>query len=124
MNDDDLQLVVPFYDSFLHRNHLQDCWCPEPPSKFAIDFITEQNNLPFDYLLSQRVKEHVKGKKKYNIINGQSIFYKEKKDFKSYITFRAIDKRTTLGKPNLEHMGSEEFCFESWQKKNNEKIYL
>lgn len=120
-NNKDLQLVVPFYDSFLHKNHLGDCWCPEPPKKFNIDFIIENNSLPFDYLISDRVKEYVKNNKKHNIIKGQSIFYKEKKDFKSYITFRAIDKRTTLGKPNLEHMASEEFCFESWQEKNNEK---
>ncbi len=120
-DDEDLQLIAPFYDSFLHKNYLGDCWCPEPPKKFNIDFIIENNSLPFDYLISNRVKEYVKDKKKYNIINRQNIIYKQKKDFKSYITFPAIDKRTTLGKPNLEHMGSEEFCFESWQKKNNEK---
>lgn len=120
-NDKDLQLVAPFYDSFLHRNHLQDCWCPEPPSKFNIDFILEQNSLPFDYLLTNRVKEYVKNNKNSNVIKGQSIYYKSKKDFKAYITFRAIDKRTTLGKPNLEHMGSNEFCFESWSEKNHEK---
>jgi len=120
-NDEDLQLAVPFYDSFIHRNYIEDCCCPEPPSKFNLDFILEDNNLPLDDIISKRVKEYVKLHKKHNLIKAQSIFYKDKKDFKSYLTFRAIDQRTTLGKPNLEHMGSEEFCFESWQKKNNEK---
>jgi len=120
-NDNDLQLVVPFYDSFIHKNYLEDNWCPEPPKKFKLDLIIEKNNLPFDNLITNRVKEFAKNNPQSNIINAQSIFYKNKKDFKSYITFRAIDARTTLGKPNLEHMGSNEFCFESWSKKNNEK---
>ena len=120
-DDEDLQLAVPFYDSFLHENYLQDKWCSEPPSDFNLDFFIENNNLPFDYLISDRVREYVADNKNCNIINSQSIYYKNKKDFKAYLTFRAIDKRTTLGKPNLEHMGSNTFCFESWQEKNNEK---
>lgn len=120
-DDDDLQLAAPFYDSFLHRNSLQDAWCPEPPSSFNLDLIMENNSLPFDYLIRDRILEYAKNNKKCNLIKGQSIYYKNKTDFKSYITFRAIDKRTTLGKPNLEHMGSDEFCFESWKEKHNEK---
>jgi DNA polymerase III alpha subunit len=120
-SDEDLQLAVPFYDSFLHENYLQDKWCPEPPKEFKLDFFLENNNLPFDYLILNRVKEYASTRKECNMVNTQSIYYKDKKDFKSYITFRAIDKRTTLGKPNLEHMCSDEFSFESWQEKNNEK---
>jgi len=120
-DDEDLQLAVPFYDSFLHENYLQDKWCPDPPPEFNLDFFVENNNLPFDYLILQRLKEYVSNRKNCKTINTQSIYYKDKKDFKAYITFRAIDKRTTLGKPNLEHMGSDEFSFESWKKKNNEK---
>ena len=48
-------------------------------------------------------------------------YYKDKKDFKAYLTFRAINQRTTLGKPNFEHMGSDKFSFESWKEKTNEK---
>jgi len=120
-SDEDLQLAIPFYDSFLHENYLQDKWCPEPPSEFKLDFFIENNKIPFDYLILNRVKKYVSSRKNCNTVNVQSIYYKNKKDFKPYITFRAIDKRTTLGKPNLEHMGSDEFSFESWQEKNNEK---
>ena len=120
-DDEDLQLAAPFYDSFIHKNYLQDAWCPEPPAEFNLDLMIEQNSLPFDHLIHNRISEYAKNNKKCNLVKAQSIFYKNKSDFKSYITFRAIDKRTTLGKPNLEHMGSNEFCFESWQEKNNEK---
>jgi|TARA_R110000824_G_scaffold395424_1_gene596050 DNA polymerase III alpha subunit len=120
-DDDDLQLAVPFYDSFIHKNHLHGSWCPEPPSDFSLDLIVEQNSLPFDHLIRNRISEYAKNNKKCTLVKAQSIYYKNKADFKPYITFRAIDKRTTLGKPNLEHMGSNEFCFESWQEKNNGK---
>ena len=43
---------------------------------------------------------------------------KRKKDFKAYLTFRCINKRSTLDKPELEHMTSNEFCMESWKEKN------
>jgi len=120
-DEEDLQLVAPFYDSFIHKNYLEDFWCSEPLNKFKLDLVIEQNNLPFDNIIANRVKEYSKNNSHSNIIYAQSIYYKNKKDFKPYITFRAIDNRTTLGKPNLEHMGSDEFCFESWQEKNHEK---
>ena len=53
-DDKDLQLVIPFYDSFIHRNYLEDCLCPPPPSKFKIDFIKEDNSLPFDNIISEK----------------------------------------------------------------------
>jgi DNA polymerase III alpha subunit len=120
-DDDDLQLAVPFYDSFLHENYLQDKWCPEPPSDFKLDFFIEDNDLPFEYLILNRINKYVLNNKNCNLVNAQSIYYKDKKDFKAYLTFRAINQRTTLGKPNFEHMGSDKFSFESWKEKTNEK---
>ena len=67
------------------------------------------------------MNEFTENGKKFKLINSKSIFYKKKKDFKSYLTFRAINQRTSLDKPNLEHMGSEEFCIESWQQKTKAK---
>ncbi len=112
-DDDDLQLVVPFYDSFLHKNYLGGGKCLEAPSDYNLDVFVEDNNLPFDHLILNRVNEFAK-RRECNLIKSQSIYYNKKDDFKAYLTFRAIDKRTTLSKPNLEHMGSNEFCFEKW----------
>ena len=44
-----------------------------------------------------------------------SYDFKDEKDFKSYLTFRCINNRTTLDKPNFEHMCSDKFSFESWK---------
>ena len=115
-DNEDLRLSVPFYDSFIYKNRLCGSSCSLPPKNYDLDFFVENNSLPFDNLLETRVKE-ASG----NIVPTQSIYYKDKSHFKSYLTFRAIDKRTTLSKPNLDHMGSDEFCFESWKEKNEKK---
>ena len=52
--------------------------------------------------------------KKFKTLNVQSIYYKLKEDFKSYLTFRCINNRSTLNRPGLDHMCSNEFCFEKW----------
>ena len=72
-------------------------------------------------MLSSKIDKYIElspSEANYQTVNGQSIYYKRKKDFKAYLTFKAINKRTTLGKPNLEHMASDEFCFESWKEKS------
>ena len=80
-------------------------------------FFIENNDIPFDPLMKKRVTEYASDNS-YEALNSQSIFYKNKQDFKSYLTFRCINNRTTLNKPNLEHMCSDQFSFESWKEKN------
>jgi DNA polymerase III alpha subunit len=111
-SDDDLQLAIPFYDSFIHNNFLKGKTCV-PSFDFCKSFVffQEDNNLPFDSLISERLADFSSGK--YEIINSKTIYYKAKKDFLAYMTFRCINNRSTLEKPNLEHMSSNEFCAES-----------
>lgn len=79
---------------------------------------SEDNNLPFDELIKKSVLEFTNDGNDYSLVESQSVFYKNKEDFKAYLTFRCISKRTTLNKPNLEHMCSDTFCFENWKEKN------
>jgi len=46
----------------------------------------------------------------------KTIYYREKKDFKAYMTYRCILNRSTFQKPELRHFGSQEFCMESWKE--------
>ena len=68
--------------------------------------------------IEEKVKNRVR-QDKNETQKVQSIYYNQKKDFKSYLTFRCINNRSTLDKPELEHMTSDEFCFESWKEKND-----
>jgi DNA polymerase III alpha subunit len=110
-NEKDLCLCVPFYDSFIHKNFLEGNHCI-PDFSFAEPvFFIEKNDIPFDHLILKRVLEFTKNK--YKTQKTKSIFYSEKKDFKAYLTFRCINKRSTLDKPQLDHMCSDEFCLEA-----------
>jgi DNA polymerase-3 subunit alpha len=114
---DDLILCIPFYDSFIFNNTLKNSLCiPQFDFTKPIFFI-EDNDLPFDSLVKQKALSFAE-KNDLKIYKVQSVFYKEKKDFKAYLTFRCINNRSVLNKPNLDHMSSNEFCFESIGKRN------
>ena len=113
---DDLLLCVPFYDSFIYNNTLKNFICvPNFSFTKPIVFI-ENNDLPFDFIIKNKMLNFVK-ENSLEVLLVKSIYYKNKKDFKSYLTFRCINNRTTLNKPEIEHMSSDSFSFEEW--KNN-----
>ena len=115
-DEKELSLVVPFYDSFLHRNVLYGKNCVPNFNFCQPCFSIEDNNLPFDFLIEGRVKEYCAGK--FETIRAKSIYYKSKKDYLAYLTFKCINNRTTLEKPNMDHMSSNEFCWESLVNQN------
>ena len=110
----DLMMAVPFYDSFIFNNILLDFNCVPEIDFFNPVFFLEDNGLPFDGLIKERVEAHSKGK--FETQRVKSIYYNNREDFKTYLTFRCINNRTTLSKPNLDHMCSNEFCLESWKE--------
>jgi DNA polymerase-3 subunit alpha len=114
---DDLILCIPFYDSFIFNNTLKNSLCiPQFDFTKPIFFI-EDNDLPFDSLVKQKALSFAE-KNDLKVYKAQSIFYNLKEDFKAYLTFRCINNRSVLNKPNLDHMSSNEFCFESIHKRN------
>ena len=114
---DDLILCIPFYDSFIFNNTLKNSLCiPQFDFTKPIFFI-EDNDLPFDSLVKQKALSFAE-KNDLKIYKAQSVFYRERKDFKAYLTFRCINNRSVLNKPNLDHMSSNEFCFESIRQRN------
>ena len=114
---EDLILCIPFYDSFIFNNTLKNSLCiPQFDFTKPIFFI-EDNDLPFDSLVKQKALSFAE-KNDLKIYKAQSVFYKERKDFKAYLTFRCINNRSVLNKPNLDHMSSNEFCFESIHQRN------
>lgn len=120
-SDNELLLVYPFYDSFLHRNYLNFAKCTD--CDFAPkNFFVEDNGLPFEYLIKDAIKKYAQNNK-IRIIKAKSIYYNNKKDIKPYITYRALTNgfgRGTLNAPNIEHLGSDRFCFEAWKEEKEE----
>ena len=109
----DLELCIPFYDSFIFKNVLEGYACVPEISFAEPTLFVEDNDLPFDNILRKKIIEYTENK--YQVTRTKSIYYNLKEHFSSYLTFRCISKRSTLEKPQLEHMCSDEFCFESWK---------
>ena len=112
-------VTFPFYDSFICQNNLTfaqivpDFNCP------AIDkviFFKEENELPFDSIIAGKLEEFVKTDARFSIQKAQSVFYENKADFLTYMTFRCINKQSRLSKPELSHMSSNTFCLERWKE--------
>jgi DNA polymerase III alpha subunit len=116
---DDLILAIPFYDSFLFNNCLNFKNCIPDFSFCKPQFFIERNGLPFDLIVEPLVKEYCI-KNKYDTYLTKSIFYKRKKDFAAFQTYKCICNRSfgararSLDCPNLDHSSSDEFSFESY----------
>tara|TARA_R110002020_G_scaffold60805_3_gene164362 strand:+ start:175 stop:939 length:765 start_codon:yes stop_codon:yes gene_type:complete len=113
----DLLLAVPFYDSFLYNNKYTDSQCVPDFSFIDPVFFTEDNDTLLDKDMRQRVVEFCGNK--YETFRTKSIYYKNRKDFPAYLTFRCINGRTTVEKPNFDGMCSPEFCYESYLEITN-----
>jgi len=111
--DDDLKLAIPFYDSYVFNNTLYNNICVPELDFTSPTYFLEDNNLPFDDLVKQKII-NISDKTQKT----QSIYYRNKKDFKAYLTHKCINKRSNLDKPELDHMSSNEFCVEGWNEKN------
>jgi DNA polymerase-3 subunit alpha len=112
-----LRLCFPFYDSFIYKNLIHSSIAlPDLSNKNPVFFI-EDNDLPFDSLVKKAVQSYAENEG-HSTLETKSIYYYKREDFKAYLTFRCIHNRSSLEKPRLDHMSSNEFCFESWKEKN------
>lgn len=115
-NENNLRLAIPFYDSFIYENIMHRKKCVPDFSFTQPVFFVENNELPFDDLLNSAVERYVNHT--FETVATKSIYYNKRADFKAYLTFRCINNRTSLSKPQLEHMSSCEFSLESWKETN------
>ena len=122
--EDKLSLAVPFYDSFVFKNltTFQSCFAHFTFTKPT--FFIEDNGLPFDHMTQDAVTKYC-DTNDFPTQKAQSIFYKNKKDFPAYLTYKLICGRNSFGgrdlsieKPNQDHLGSDHFCWESYMEKH------
>ena len=83
-------------------------------------FLLEDNDVPFDSLIRDRVSNYVEASG-HSTQEIKSIYYKNKDDFLAYLTFRCINNRSTLERPNIDHMCSDLFSFEDWKEKSTKE---
>ena len=115
---DDVNLVIPFYDSFIFNNQMHLKNCIPDFNEILPTFWIEKNGLPFDHLIQDKVAKFAKGVDS-PIKLVKSILYKSKTDVEALQTYKVLCGRNfgrsaSLSSPNLNHFGSNEFCFESY----------
>lgn len=116
-DDNDLILVVPFYDSFIHRNTCYMANCIPDFNFTKPTFFIENNGLYFDGLLEEAINDF-DSTAQYDRQQVKSIYYKNRKDFLAWQTYKCIKNESTLRKPNLENCMSDAFCVEAWKEVN------
>ena len=119
---DNLLLVIPFYDSFIFNNTLSFTGCMPVFNFTNPSFFIENNGLPFDHIVRKKVTDYCESNS-YETLEAKSIYYKNKSDFDAWLTYkiatnRRFGKNQSLYCPNFDHLGSDEFCFESYLNKN------
>ena len=116
-SEEDLSLYIPFYDSFIFMNNYHFCSCIPDFSFCNPTFFVENNFLPFDEDLRQKVTSYCESNK-YEVEESKTIYYHNRKDFAAYQTYKCICskkfKQRTLNVPNFDHLASPEFCYESY----------
>jgi DNA polymerase-3 subunit alpha len=108
----DILLAITFYDSFLYKNKYTNSQCVPDFSFTEPVFFCEDNDVLLDKDMQERVLNYCSDK--HETIKTKSIYYKHRKDFSAYLTFRCINGRTNVEKPNFDGMCSDEFCYESY----------
>jgi hypothetical protein len=113
-----LQYVVPFYDSFIHKNltTFSNCIIDLPSN---VPFLIEDNNLPFDCLIHEKILKYCENHSN-ELIQAKSIYYRKQEDVLAFQTYKLICNRRIgrsydLSNPGLDHFGSDQFCFGSWK---------
>lgn len=115
-----LKLCIPFYDSFIYMNHFIGAKCV-PDFKFTKPtLLIEDNDLPFDEILTEKVSAFAQ-RAELRMEQVKSIYYKNREDFEAWQTYkclcnRSFGKQQSLSNPNLNHCGSDSFCWQAFQE--------
>ena len=119
---ENISMCIPFYDSFLHINATQFKTII-PSFKFTSPtFFVEENELPFDNLIKKCVINFCSANN-YPFLKSKSIYYHKRSQFSAFQTYKCICNRSFSNKaqnldcPNLDHLSSSEFSFESYLEK-------
>lgn len=118
---ENLELVIPPFDNFIHKNYLCNGNCLPQFEKIKPVFTFANMSLPWNDILNNKIINYAKNND-YRIEEVHPTYYYKTSDFKSYCIFRAIDNRAKFVNPNISYFCSDEFSFESYYNKIGGKI--
>ena len=112
-----LMMALPFFDSFIAKNLLSFGSTIVPDLSFVKPVIFREvgSGLPFEHLIHAALDKYNKDKN-LEEFQTKTIYYKNREDFRAYSVYRAIMNKELHTKPNIDHFGSREFCFENYKE--------
>lgn len=113
---DRLTLVVPYWDSFLHKNTLAygANIVPQMPAHPVL-FREVNSGVPYAGLLDAAI-DRFNAQSDHEEVAIKTVYYEKREDFEAYTTFRAIENRSSFNMPNVDFLCSPRFCFEEWEE--------
>lgn len=118
---DNLSLVLPSYDNFLHKNLLEYGKCLPDFGKIKPIMTYSKMELPFDNLLIQALTNYAKNND-CDLLETHNIYYYKKSQYKDYNMLRSINNRGKFSSPNVDFLCSDLFSFESFLDKTQGKF--
>jgi DNA polymerase III alpha subunit len=113
---DNLLMVIPPYDNFIHLNTFYDSNCIPDFGSIKPTMTYARMELPFDDLLIKSIKQYSKNNK-LDLLEVHPVYYYKDEDIKAYMNFRAIENRKEFSKPDIEGFSSPYFSFEAYCRK-------
>ncbi len=113
---DNLTLVIPFWDGFLHRNALTygANIVPAFPAKPTL-FRETGSGVPYaSFIESALNRFNAQGE--YTEVTTKTIYYATREDFEAYTVLRGIANRGSYNAPNVDFLCSPHFCFQAWEE--------
>jgi len=112
---ENLGLALPYFSSCLAKNSLTfSSIVPDFPVRPTL-FREIDSGLPFAPILDAAVDKFA-GEQGLEVQPVKSIYYSAPEDFEAYQVFRAIHNRAEFAAPNVNHLCSDQFSFQAYQK--------
>lgn len=108
-----LVLALPFFDSVLSQNLLTFSTIVPRFPVTPIVFDEQDTGLPFEGLIRGAVDRYC-AESGAERVKTKTILYRDSKAYEAYLTLRCIGQRSSFERPELDHMSSDRFSYESY----------
>ena len=115
---ENLSLLIPPFDNFIHQNLLYDSICVPDFGKIKPTMTFANQELPYQEILNENIKNYASNND-FNLKEVHNVCYYRNKDIKSYCVKRAIEKRSNFSSPEIPYFCSDKFSFEEYCRKVN-----
>lgn len=105
---DELLMMIPFYDSFIYNNLFKFSCCNFSLKQKPI-FCLEGHDLPYDNILKRKVIEFASANN-CETIETHKVCYRNSVDIVPYQTYKCVQNKSDMEKPNLDGFASDKFC--------------